>query len=151
MALWQSSFADSDQEKRATKLLKGWGDDLCPTCMSEISFNHRCDPNDISIAKHTDTVRNVLRSTQLSDTIQSAHAYNRDSTEQPEPISMGPNFFLDAGGQSENEDDDRRDDESEDTDTSSSSSSEGDENSDRSGEDSDPPYPSEDEDSYDSQ
>jgi hypothetical protein len=65
--------------------------------MSEISFDHRCDPNDISIAKHTDTVRNVLRSTQLSDTIQSAHAYNRDSTEQPEPISMGPNFFLDAG------------------------------------------------------
>ena len=73
--------------------------------MSEISFDHRCDPNDISIAKHTDTVRNVLRSTQLLDTIQSAHAYNRDSTEQPEPISMGPNFFLDAEGHGEDEDD----------------------------------------------
>ncbi len=56
-----------------------------------------------------------------------------------------PNFFLDAGGQSENEDDDMRDGKSEDTDTSSRSSSEGDENPDRSGEDSDPPYTSEDE------
>ncbi len=96
-------------------------------------------------------MRNVLRSTQLLDTIQCAHAYNRDSTEQPEPISMGPSFFLDAGGHSENEDDDLRDDESEVTDTSNSNSSEGDENSNRSGEDSDPPYPSEDEDNYDSQ
>ena len=106
MALWQSSFADSDQQKCATKLLKAWGDDLCPTCMCEISFDHRCDPNDISIAKHTDTVRNVLRSTQLLDTIQSAHAYNRDSTEKPEPINMGPNFFLDAEGQDEDENED---------------------------------------------
>ncbi len=148
MALWQSSFADSDQQKCATKLLKAWGDDLCPTCMCETSFDHRCDPNDISIAKHTDTVRNVLRSTQLLDTIQSAHAYNRDSTEQPEPISMGPNFFLDAEGHGEDEDDESNDDKSEDTDTSNGSSSEGVENSDRSGEDSDPPYPS-DEDDYD--
>jgi hypothetical protein len=150
MALWQSSFADSDQQKCATKLLKAWSDDLCPTCMSEISFDHRCDPSDISIAKHTDTVRNVLCSTQLLDTIQSAHAYNRDSTEQPEPISMGPNFFLDTEGHSESENNDFNDDDSEDTDTSNSNSSEGDENSDRSGEDSDPPYPSEDEDNYDS-
>ena len=149
MALWQRSFADSDQQKCATKLLKAWGDDLCPTCMCEISFDHRCDPNDISIAKHTDTVRNVLRSTQLLDTIQSAHAYNRDSTEKPEPISMGPNFFLDAEGQGNDEDDESNDDKSEATDTSNDNSSEGEENSDRSGEDSDPPYPS-DEDDYDS-
>ena len=55
MALWQSSFADSEQQKCATKLLKAWGDDdLCPTCMCKISFDDRCDPNDISIAKHTD-------------------------------------------------------------------------------------------------
>ena len=104
--------------------------------MCEISFDHRCDPNDISIAKHTDSVRNVLRSTQLLDTIQSAHAYNRDSTEKPEPISMGPNFFLDAEGQDEDENDDSNDDKSEDTDASNDKSSEGDENSDRSGEDS---------------
>ncbi len=63
---------------------------------------------------------------------------------------MELNFFVDAGGHSENEDNDLRDVESEDTDTSNSNSSEGDENSDRSGEDSDPPYPSEDEDNYDS-
>jgi hypothetical protein len=113
--------------------------------MCEILFDHRCDPHDISIAKHTDTVRDVLRSTQLLDTIQSAHTYNRDSTEQPEPINMGPNFFLDAEGHSENEDNDLNEDESEDTDTeSNNNSSEGDENSDRSGEDSGPPYPSED-------
>ena len=41
MALWQSSFADSEQQKCATKLLKAWGDDLCPTCNCEISFDHR--------------------------------------------------------------------------------------------------------------
>ena len=145
MALWQSSFADSEQQKCATKLLKAWGDDLCPTCMCEISFDHRCDPNDISIAKHTDTVRNVLRSTQLLDTLQSAHAYNRDSTEQPAPISIGYNFFLDAGGQSEGSDANSDDDESNNNDSESNKSySEGEENSSRSGEDSDPPYPSED-------
>jgi hypothetical protein len=78
------------------------------------------------------------------DTIQSAHAYNRDSTEEPEPINMRPNFFLDAGGHSKKEDNDLNDWESEDNDTSNNNSSEGDENSDRSGEDSDPPYPSDD-------
>jgi hypothetical protein len=125
---------------------KAWGDDLCPTCMCEISFDYRCDPSDISIAKHTDAVRNVLRSTQLLDTIQTArHTYNRDSTEQPEPISMGPNFFVDGEGHSENDDNDLNEDESEDTDSeSNNNSSEGDENSNRSGEDSDPSYPSED-------
>ncbi len=82
---------------------------------------------------------------QLLDTIQSAHAYNRDSTEQPEPISMGPSFFLDAGGHSENEDNDLNEDESVNSDTeSNNNSSEGDENSRHSSEDSDPPYPSED-------
>ena len=145
MALWQSSFADSEQQKCATKLLKAWGDDLCPTCNCEISFDHRCDPNDISIAKHTDTVRNVLRSTQLLDTIESAHAYNRDSTEQPAPISIGYNFFLDAGGQSESSEANTDDDESNNHDSESNKShSEGEETSSRSGEDSDPPYPSED-------
>ena len=145
MALWQSSFADSEQQKCATKLLKAWGDDLCPTCNCEISFDHRCDPNDISIAKHTDTVRNVLRSTQLLDTIQSEHAYNRDSTEKPALISMGPNFFLDAGGQSESSEANTDDDESNNHDSESNKShSEGEENSSRSGEESDPPYPSED-------
>ena len=49
MALWQSSFADQEQQQCATRLLKSWGDDLCPTCMGEISFDHRCDPNDIYI------------------------------------------------------------------------------------------------------
>ena len=145
MALWQSSFADSEQQKCATKLLKAWGDDLCPTCNCEISFDHRCDPNDISIAKHTDTVRNVLRSTQLLDTIESAHAYNRGSTEQPAPISIGYNFFLDAGGQSESSEANTDDDESNNHDSESNKShSEGEETSSRSGEDSDPPYPSED-------
>jgi hypothetical protein len=41
----------------------------------------------------------VLRSTPLLDTIQSTHAYQGESTEKPEPINMGPDFFLDAGGQ----------------------------------------------------
>ena len=145
MALWQSSFADSEQQKCATRLLKAWGDDLCPTCNCEISFDHRCDPNDISIAKHTDTVRNVFRSTRLLDTIESAHAYNRDSTEQPAPISIGYNFFLDAGGQSESSEANTDDDESNNHDSESNKShSEGEETSSRSGEDSDPPYPSED-------
>jgi hypothetical protein len=71
--------------------------------MQELLFEHRCDPNDIAIAKHTDNVRNVFRSTALLDTIQSAHAFERADTEKPAPISMGPNFFLDAGGQSESE------------------------------------------------
>ncbi len=75
------------------------GEDLCPTCLGELSSDHRCDTNDIAIARHTSTVRDVLRSTPLLDTIQSAHAYQRKSIEKPEPINMGPDFFLDAGGQ----------------------------------------------------
>ncbi len=74
--------------------------------------------NDIAIAKHTGTVRDVLRSTPLLDTIQSAHAYQRSSTEKPEPINMGPDFFLDAEGQ------DGSDDESASADTESHHSSE---------------------------
>ncbi len=99
MALWQSSFADQEQQQCATRLLKSWGDDLCPTCMGELSFDHRCDTNNIAIARHTNTVRDELRSTPLLETVQSAHAYQRDSTEKPEPINMGPDSFLDAGGQ----------------------------------------------------
>ena len=52
------------------------------------SSDHVCDTNDIAIAKHTSTVRDVLRSTPLLETIQSAHAYQRSSTEKPEPINM---------------------------------------------------------------
>ena len=104
MALWQSSFADQEQQQCATRLLKSWGDDLCPTCMGEISFDHRCDTNDIAIAKHTNAVRDVLRSTPL--------------LEKPEPINMGPDFFLDAEGQ------DGSDNESAQTDTESQHSSE---------------------------
>ncbi len=99
MALWQSSFADQEQQQCATRLLKSWGDDLCPTCMSELSFDHRCDTNDIAIAKHTKAVRDVLRTTPLLDTIRGAHEYQRESTEKPEPINMGPDFFLNAKGQ----------------------------------------------------
>ncbi len=75
MALWQSSFADAEEEQCATRILKSWGDDVCPTCLGELSSDHRCDTNDIGIAKHTSTVRDVLRSTPLLDTIQSAQAY----------------------------------------------------------------------------
>ncbi len=62
------------------------------------------DTNDIAIARHTSTVRDVLRSTPLLDTIQSAHAYQQKSTEKPEPINMGPDFFLDAGGKDGSDD-----------------------------------------------
>jgi hypothetical protein len=53
MALWQSSFADQEQQQCATRLLKSWGDDLCPTCMGELLFDHRCDTNDIAIERRT--------------------------------------------------------------------------------------------------
>jgi hypothetical protein len=113
--------------------------------MQELSFEHRCDPNDIAIPRHTDSVRNISRSTALLDTIQSAHAFERADTEKPAPISMGPNFFLDAGGQSESEN------ENESAHSNDSSSSERDSNQ-RSDPDQpeemkmtnydDPPYPS---------
>ena len=141
MALWQSSFADDAQQKCASRILKSWGDDVCPTCLQELSFEHRCDPSDIAIAKHTDSVRNVFRSTALLDSIQSAHAFERADTEKPSPISMGPNFFLDAGGQNES----NSEDESAQSNDSSSSERDSDQRSDsESAEDSydDPPYPS---------
>ena len=92
-------------------------------------------------------MRDVLRSTPLLDTIQSAHAYQRKSTEKPEPINMGPDFFLDAGGQ------DGSNDESASTDAESRHSSESGDSyeqqdpSGNSGDDSSPPpSPSDDED-----
>ncbi len=109
------------------------------SCMGELSFDHRCDTNDIAIARHTSTVQDVLRSTPLLNTIQSAHAYQGDSTEKPEPINMGPDFFLDAGGQ------DGSNDESAGTDSESQQSSEGEDSQEEldrfenSGDDSSPP------------
>ena len=147
MALWQSSFADQEQQQCATRLLKSWGDDLCPTCMGELSFDHRCDTNDIAIAKHTQAVRDVLRTTPLLDTIRSAHEYQRESTEKPEPINMGPDFFLDARGQDGSDNESARDD----TESQRSSSENEDshtehDHSENSGDDSSPPpSPSDDE------
>ena len=147
MALWQSSFADQEQQQCATRLLKSWGDDVCPTCMGELSFDHRCDTNDVAIAKHTQTVREVLRTTPLLDTIRSAHEYQRESTEKPEPINMGPDFFLDARGQDESDNESAMDD----TESQRSSSEREDDNteqdhSENSGDDSSPPpSPSDDE------
>jgi len=109
MALWQSSFADADKQKCATRFIKTWMDDVCPTCMCEISFDHRCDPHDIAIAKHADSVRDTLRTTPLLDTIISAHAFERTGTEKPAPISMGPSFFHDAEGQDDTGDDSSQD------------------------------------------
>ena len=114
--------------------------------MGELSFDHRCDTNDVAIAKHTQKVRDVLR-TPLLDTIRSAHEQQRESTEKPEPINMGPDFFLDAEGQ------DEIDDESARTDTESQRSFSEDEDSneeqdhyENSGDDSSPPpSPSDDE------
>ena len=147
MALWQSSFADQEQQQCATRLLKSWGDDVCPTCMGELSFDHRCDTNDVAIAKHTQKVRDVLRTTPLLDTIRSAHEYQRESTEKPEPINMGPDFFLDARGQDESDNESAKDD----TESQRSSSEHEDDNteqdhSENSGDDSSPPpSPSDDE------
>ena len=134
MALWQSSFADADKQKCATRFIKTWMDDVCPTCMCEISFDHRCDPHDIAIAKHADSVRDTLRTTPLLDTIISAHAFERTGTEKPAPISMGPSFFHDAEGQDDAGDDSSQDksesynsnhDEQESSDDDSSASSDG--------------------------
>ncbi len=79
---------------------------MCLTCLGELSFDHRCDPNDIAIAQHASSVRDTLRSTALLQTIQSAHAFERKSTEKPAPISMRPSFFHDAEGQDDSENDD---------------------------------------------
>jgi hypothetical protein len=109
MALWQSSFADANQQKCTTRFIKTWMDDVCPTCLCEISFDHRCDPTDIVIAKHADSVRDTLRTTPLLDTIISAHAFERTGTKKPAPISMVPSFFLDAGGQDDTGNDSSQD------------------------------------------
>ncbi len=69
-------------------------------------------------------MRDVLRTTPLLDTIRSAHEYQRESTEKPESINMGPDFFLDARGQ------DGSDNESASADTESQCSSSEDEDSD---------------------
>ena len=109
-------------------------DDVCPTCMCEISFDHRCDPHDIAIAKHADSVRDTLRTTPLLDTIISAHAFERTGTEKPAPISMGPSFFHDAEGQDDTGNDSSQDesesynsnrDEQESSDDDGSASSDG--------------------------
>jgi hypothetical protein len=102
MALWQSSFADQEEQQCATRILESWGDDVCATCMCKLSFTHRCDPKDIAIAKHTNTVCDTIRNTALLDTIQSAHDLERTETDKPAPIQMGFNFFHDAEGQSDN-------------------------------------------------
>ncbi len=78
--------------------------------MGEFSFDHRCEPNDIAIARHTNTVRDVLRSTTLLETIQRAHGYQGDSTEKAKPMHIGPNLFLDAEGQDESDDESTRTD-----------------------------------------
>lgn len=145
MALWQSSFADEEQQQCATRLLESWGDELCPTCMCELSFTHRCDPKDIAIARHTSSVRDTIRNTPLLDTIESAHALERTDTEKPAPIQMGFNFFHDAEGQSDNEDEDENE-----VDDSSSSDSTG-SNSNDSDNGSSPPYASDSDRSNDSE
>ena len=109
MALWQSSFTDAAQQQCATRCLKSWGDDVCSTCLGELSFDHRCDPNDIAIAQHASSVRDILSSTPLLQTIESAHAFERTGTEKPAPISMGPSFFHDAEGQDDTETDENED------------------------------------------
>jgi hypothetical protein len=84
------------------------GETMCAqsTCLCELSFDHRCDPNDIAIAQHASSVRDTLRSTPLLKTIQSAHVFERTGTEKPALISMGPSFFHDAEGQDDSENDD---------------------------------------------
>ena len=118
-----------------------------PTCMGELSFDHRCDTNDVAIAKHTQKVRDVLRTTPLLDTIRSAHEYQRESTEKPEPINLGPDFFLDARGQDESDNESANDDtESQRSSSESEDSHTEQDHSENSGDDSSPPpSPSDDE------
>jgi hypothetical protein len=78
---------------------------VCSTCLGELSFDHRSDPNDIAIARHASSVRDILSSTPLLQIIESAHAFERTGTEKPAPISMGPSFFHDAEGQGDSEND----------------------------------------------
>ncbi len=78
---------------------------MCSTCLGKLSFDHRCDPNDIAIAPHVSSVRDILSSTPQLQTIESAHAFELTGTEKPAPISMGPSFFHDAEGQDDSEND----------------------------------------------
>jgi hypothetical protein len=93
-----------------------------PNMSWRMSFDHRCDPNDIAIAQHASSVQDILSSTPLLQTIESAHAFERTGTEKPAAISMGPSFFHDAEGQDDNENDEdenetaRSGDESQDSD-----------------------------------
>jgi hypothetical protein len=119
----------------ATGILESWGDDVCATCMCELSFTHRCDPKDIA----TDMIPKIL---SVRDTI---HALERTDTEKPAPIQMGFNFFHDAEGQSDNEDED----ENEADDSSSSESSRSHSSNSDNGSDS-PPYASDSDQSSDS-
>ena len=113
--------------------------------MCELSFTHRCNPKDIAIARHTNSVRDTIRNTPLLDTIESAHALERTDTEKSVPIQMGFNFFHDAEGQSDREGEDEHE-----ADNSSSSESTG-SNSDDSDNGSSPPYASDSDQSNDSE
>jgi hypothetical protein len=82
---------------------------VCSTCLGELSFDHRCDPNDIAIAQHASSVRDILNSTPLLQAIESSHAFERTGTEKPAPLSMGLSFFHDAEGQDDKETDENED------------------------------------------
>ncbi len=92
-------------------------------------------------------MRDVLRTTPLLDTIRSAHEYQRESTEKPEPTNMGPDFFLDAGGQDGSDNESASaDNESQRSSSEDEDSNEGQDHSENSGDDSSPPpSPSDDE------
>ena len=69
-----------------------------------------------------------------------AHAYQRESTEKPEPINMGPDFFLDAGGQDESDNElASADTEAQRSSSASEDSNEEQDHSENSGDDSSPP------------
>ena len=75
------------------------------------------------------------------------HIKQRDSTEKPEPINMGPDFFLDAKGQDESDNESANDDtESQRSSSESEDSHTEQDPSENSGDDSSPPpSPSDDE------
>jgi hypothetical protein len=93
MALWQSSFADAVQQQCATRFLKSWGDDVCSTCLGELSFDHRCDPNVIAIAQHADSVRDTLRSTPLLQKVKVHTRLNAQAPRNLHPSVWDPASF----------------------------------------------------------
>jgi hypothetical protein len=113
--------------------------------MCKLSFTHGCDPNDISIARHTNTVRNTIRNTPLLETVQSAHVLERTDIEKPVSNQIGFNFFHDAEGQSDNEDEDGNE-----ADSSSSSGSAGSHSMNLDNGSASPPYASDSDQSNDS-